>query len=182
MDLVRSNDKVLKNLFLDRLTGAVLRANLTFLRYTPWMPPVRPKRLDDLINEVIAKRRAVPFEKAKKDLLQIFIEANQENPLLFSDDIIKSEIETFMIAGSDTTSFTATAALLLLLNNTEKLKNLISELDTAFPSINGPIDFDTLQGLPYLNAVINEAMRLYPVATCEGCCQVRRYYHANSQS
>ena len=67
------------------------------------------------------------------------------------------------IAGSDTTSFTATTAVLLLVNNPEKLSHLCKEIDAAFPSLSDPITFAKTQELPYLNAVINEAMRIMPV-------------------
>ena len=69
------------------------------------------------------------------------------------------------IAGSDTTSLTATFTLLLLLNNQNKLKELISEIDTAFPSIEDTITFAKTQDLPYLNAAINESMRIMPILT-----------------
>jgi cytochrome P450 len=51
----------------------------------------------------------------------------------------------------------------LLVNNPKKLKYLVAELDRAFPSKNDPITFVKTQDLPYLNAVINEALRLLPI-------------------
>lgn len=68
------------------------------------------------------------------------------------------------IAGSDTTGLTATFTLLLLLNNPEKLLGLISEIDSSFPSLDDAITFAKTQDLPYLNAVINESMRILPIA------------------
>lgn len=67
------------------------------------------------------------------------------------------------IAGSDTTSFTATCTMLLLVHNTSKLAALRKEIDAAFPSKKDPITFAKTQDLPYLNAVINESMRVMPV-------------------
>jgi cytochrome P450 len=69
------------------------------------------------------------------------------------------------IAGSDTTSLTATFTLLLLLNNQEKLWELRAEIDLAFPSQDDTITFAKTQDLPYLNAVINESMRIMPIIT-----------------
>ena len=54
---------------------------------------------------------------------------------------------------------------MLLLNNPEKLKRLVEELDTAFPSLDDHITFAKTQDLPYLNAVINETSRVAPVTT-----------------
>jgi len=69
------------------------------------------------------------------------------------------------IAGSDTTSLTATFTLLLLLNNQEKLKELTAEIDSNFVSLDDTITFAKTQDLPYLNAVINESMRIMPIVT-----------------
>ena len=52
---------------------------------------------------------------------------------------------------------------LLLLNNPETLKALKAEIDAAFPSVDDPITFAKTQDLHYLNAVINESMRVLPI-------------------
>ena len=70
---------------------------------------------------------------------------------------------TTRIAGGDTSSYTLTSTLLLLLNNPEKLKPLVAEIDASFPSQNDTITFSKTQDLPYLNAVINESMRIRPI-------------------
>lgn len=71
----------------------------------------------------------------------------------------------YRIAGRDTTSLTATFTLLLLLNNQDKMKNLLKEIDAAFPSRDDVATFLNTQDLPYLNAVINESMRVLPIVT-----------------
>lgn len=67
------------------------------------------------------------------------------------------------IAGSDITGTSTTFAVLLLLNNPEKLRALRDEIDTAFPSKDDPITFAKTQDLHYLNAVINETLRVMPI-------------------
>ena len=52
---------------------------------------------------------------------------------------------------------------LLLLNNPRTLKALKAEIDAAFPSVDDPITFAKTQDLHYLNAVINESMRVLPI-------------------
>jgi cytochrome P450 len=44
-----------------------------------------------------------------------------------------------------------------------KLALLLSEIDAAFPNPNDPITFAATQNLSYLNACINESMRLMPI-------------------
>lgn len=67
------------------------------------------------------------------------------------------------IAGSDTSAVTLTMTFLLLLNNPETLKKLVREIDTAYPTKENAITFANTQDLPYLNAVINESMRVLPI-------------------
>jgi len=67
------------------------------------------------------------------------------------------------IAGSDTTSFSATCAVILLVNNPEKMKALLEEIDRSFPDKDELTTFAKTQDLPYLNGVISEALRLMPV-------------------
>lgn len=66
------------------------------------------------------------------------------------------------IAGADTSSTTLTFALEFLLDNPETLERLTKEIDAAIPSVNDPITSDNTRNLPYLNAVINETLRLMP--------------------
>ena len=55
--------------------------------------------------------------------------------------------------------------MLLLVNNPEKLRALRDEIDAAFPLKDSPITFANTQDLPYLNAVINESLRVMPIVT-----------------
>lgn len=55
--------------------------------------------------------------------------------------------------------------VLLLVNNPEKLRALNDEIDAAFPSKDDPITFANTQDLPYLNAVINESLRVMPIVS-----------------
>jgi cytochrome P450 len=81
------------------------------------------------------------------------------------------------IAGSDTTSSTLTFTMLLLLNNQEKLDNLVAEIETAFPAKYDSITFANTQDLPYLNAVINESMRVMPIVIAG---QLTTHMYSNS--
>lgn len=71
-------------------------------------------------------------------------------------------IITNSIAGSDTSGAILTFALQFLLDNPETLEILIEEVDAAVPSLNDPITAENTKNLVYLNAVINETLRLRP--------------------
>ncbi|ATZ49028.1 hypothetical protein BCIN_04g02280 [Botrytis cinerea B05.10] len=170
--LVINEDPHVKNLFLDRLRRVYIDVILPFVKYIPFIPsPVQ--EMDRMIDGIIKTRRAemrrgtngVGGEKAKekKDLLQIFLDANESDPTGFTDKHLMEEMRLFMIAGSDTTGTTCTFTLLLLLNNPSKLHLLTQEILSAFPSKHDTITFANTQELPYLNAAINESMRLMPM-------------------
>ncbi|KAI3391477.1 hypothetical protein diail_7308 [Diaporthe ilicicola] len=71
---------------------------------------------------------------------------------------------TFMVlttAGSETTATVLSGALNYLVNNPDKLAILVQETRQRFQT-EEEISLDSLRQLPYLNAVINEALRLCP--------------------
>jgi len=55
----------------------------------------------------------------------------------------------------------------MLLNNQQKLDLLIEEIDKALPTRDDPITIVKTQDLAYLNAVINEAMRILVIPACK---------------
>lgn len=67
----------------------------------------------------------------------------------------------FMIAGTETTATTLSGLTYLLLSNPATMSTLTTEIRSAFAS---PPDMtlERLARLPYLNACIKEAMRIYP--------------------
>ncbi len=74
---------------------------------------------------------------------------------------IVEEARNTVGAGTETTASTLSVLTYHLLSNPACLVKLKSELnDTAVASSNQLLDFRTLERLPYLNAVISEALRL----------------------
>lgn len=67
-------------------------------------------------------------------------------------------------AGSDTTAITLSAALYHLYRNPEKLAKLRHEIDSLAGDgqISDPVTFQQAQGMPYLQAVIKETLRIHP--------------------
>ena len=62
--------------------------------------------------------------------------------------------------GADNTSITIAIAVYFLLTYPKYYAQLLKELSTAFPNPTGPLPFAELTALPFLNAVINETLRL----------------------
>jgi cytochrome P450 len=67
----------------------------------------------------------------------------------------------FMVAGTETTATVLSGLTYLLLKNPETMKKLVTEVRDAFCS-SDDISMEAIKGMPYLNACIKEALRMYP--------------------
>ncbi|KAL2816592.1 cytochrome P450 [Aspergillus cavernicola] len=70
------------------------------------------------------------------------------------------EAALFILAGSDTSAYTLTTATYYLLTNAHALSKLRDELDMAEPLIRDKCNWEETRKLPYLMAVVKEALRL----------------------
>ena len=71
------------------------------------------------------------------------------------------EAQALMFGGADTTGNTLMVGTHRLLKNPEKMQRLKAELLKAWPSLDGrEPSLRELEGLPYLNAIIKESLRL----------------------
>lgn len=84
--------------------------------------------------------------------------------LLASSEIPLKDLELDAVVavqgGSDNTGTTMAIGLFFLLAAPHYYAKLQAELDATFKDKTGPLDWDTLNNLPWLNACINEALRL----------------------
>lgn len=115
----------------------------------------------------IAERQAMEktdLEEGPPDMLTKFLHSHAEDPARFTDwDVVMGSFGN-IVAGADTTWVTICAILYFLLKNPEKLRKLRHEIDemASRGSISNPVRFKETQGMQYLQAVIKEAMRLFP--------------------
>ncbi|EKM48781.1 uncharacterized protein PHACADRAFT_214663 [Phanerochaete carnosa HHB-10118-sp] len=86
--------------------------------------------------------------------------SEKENP---SRSLILSDSALAIIAGSDTTATVLSILVYCLLAHPETYERLQAEVDKFYPSEEDSLDPKHFSKMPYLEAVINETMRLYPV-------------------
>ena len=101
----------------------------------------------------------------RPDFLSRFLTLSEENPEPMTDKQILANLFANINAGSDTIATTTRAIFYYLFKNPATLKKLYEELDTAHESGNLSLPYITLaetQSLPYLEAVIKEALRFHP--------------------
>ena len=89
-----------------------------------------------------------------------YIQRHNDDKGMTRDEIIKTS-GTLIIAGSETTATLLSGATFHLLKNPDVLQRLKDELRSKF-SAPTEITFQSLSHLPYLNACLQEAFRMYP--------------------
>ena len=87
---------------------------------------------------------------------------DEETGEAMTDEQLRVEVTTFLLAGQETTSLALTWTWYLLSQHAGAQRRLEEELDTALDG--RPPEYADLAGLPYTRMVIDEAMRLYPPA------------------
>ena len=101
----------------------------------------------------------------RKDMLSRFLDAKEAYPDLIDDLRVLSYATSNVNAGADTTAITLTAIFYYLLKNPRTLKKLEEEVLAAANTgaISSPcVSWTSAQKLPYLDAVIKEALRIHP--------------------
>lgn len=130
---------------------------------TPTMLRLRAavRRLDKILYEAIARRRASPAPR--EDLLSLLLAARDEDDGRgMTDKQLRDEAMTLFIAGFETTAINLAWALDLLARHPDADRALRAELDDVLAGRRA-----TAADLPKLEAVgrvVNETLRLYPPA------------------
>jgi cytochrome P450 len=138
------------------------------LGFADWLPTSKHREfqaaravLRGAVDHVISQRRRNPSEGA--DLLSMLMAArDEETGEAMTDEQLRVEVTTFLLAGQETTSLALTWTWYLLSQHAAAQRRLGQEIDTV---LNGrPPEYPDLVNLPYTRMVIDEAMRLYPPA------------------
>ncbi|KAF5192644.1 Cytochrome p450 protein [Thalictrum thalictroides] len=126
----------------------------------------RDSFLENLLNEFRRKQihsspTNIAEDKKNTTIIETLLSIQEAEPEQYSDEIIKGTILVMFIAGTDTSALTLEWAMSLLLNHPDVLQKARSEIKH---NVQGRLleDYDLLN-LPYLQCIINETLRLYPV-------------------
>ncbi|OCQ89068.1 cytochrome P450 [Nostoc sp. MBR 210] len=150
------------------LTGSSLRATISFLpimqvdlgSWSPWGIFLRQReQIDQLLYAEIQERRNHP-ETSGSDILSLMMSARDENGELMTDVELRDELMTLLVAGHETTASALTWALYWIHRQPQIREKLLSELDNCGKNA----DLEEITRLPYLTAVCQETLRIYPIA------------------
>ncbi|KAF3890124.1 MULTISPECIES: cytochrome P450 [Nostocales] len=125
--------------------------------WSPWGRYLRLRQqIDELLMTQIQERRQA--QVTHFDILSLLIEAKYENGEGMSDAELRDNLLTLLVAGHETTATAIAWALYWIHQQPEVYKKLLHELR----SLNTP-DAIAMAQLPYLTAVCQETLRIYPV-------------------
>ncbi len=123
------------------------------------------RQLDAVVFELISRGRERLKEDgsgAVKDLLTLLLLARDEDGGMMTDQQLRDEVITLLLAGHETTALTLSWTWYLLAQHPAVEKRLHEELDNVLGG-RLPAAKD-LANLTYADKVIREALRLYPPA------------------
>ncbi|XP_016974313.1 probable cytochrome P450 12d1 proximal, mitochondrial [Drosophila rhopaloa] len=114
-------------------------------------------------NQDALEQRRQAGEQNSNSMLQRLMDIDAKVAVIMSLDIL--------FAGEDATSTLLSAVLLCLSKNPEKQVKLREELLRIMPTKDTLLNEETMKDMPYLRAVIKEAMRYYPngIGTLRAC-------------
>jgi cytochrome P450 / NADPH-cytochrome P450 reductase len=127
-----------------------------------WQFNQRIRMMSDIVDEVIRERRRNPI--VAKDLMGLMLDAvDPDSGQALSDENIRYQVITFLIAGQETTSGFLSFAIYELLANPSLLNKAIQEIDRLLPKGARPT-YEVLADMQVLDRVLKETLRLYPTA------------------
>jgi len=167
--------------FKDKVIDCINNLNLSisnmikspFSRFVGWFPTPNnlffkknQKEFDKIIYLLIENRRKAHAE-GYNDLLQMLLEAkDEETGESMDDEQLRDEVITLFAAGSETSSNALAWAIFLLASHPDKKEKLKTEIREVLRGATPQLA--DIQKLTYTNQVIQETLRLYPPAWIVG--------------
>ncbi len=118
--------------------------------------------LDSLVYRMIDEHRSQAAENGRSDLLSLLLGAMDEDGSQMTPQQLRDETMTLFIAGHETTAQMLAWTWYLLGENRAAETRLHEELDSVLGGRTP--EASDFPRLPYLRAVMNEVLRLYPPA------------------
>ncbi|HEY9598301.1 MAG TPA: cytochrome P450 [Cyanophyceae cyanobacterium] len=149
------------------MTGSPLRSSILFFNFlqqdwgawSPWGRMIQRRRMVyDLLYAEIAERRQ-QFNPDRTDILTLLLSARDEQGETLTNEELGDELMTLLVAGHETTATALAWAFYWIHQLPLVRETLLNELAT----LGDRPDPMKISSLPYLNAVCQETLRIYPV-------------------
>lgn len=151
---------------LDFITSPVMSSAFFFSfiqkdfgAWSPWGWILQQRqKIDQLIYALLRERRT-QADQNRQDILSLMMAARYDDGQGMSDEELHDELMTLLIAGHETTASALTWAFYWIDHLPEVREKLLEELNTI--GVNP--DLSNVAKLPYLTAVCQETLRIYPI-------------------
>jgi cytochrome P450 len=149
------------------MTSSPLRSSMLFFNFlqqdwgawSPWGQMIRRKRVvDELIQAEISDRRQ-QHNPNGTDILTLLLSARDEQGEPMTDEELRDELMTLLVAGHETTATALAWAFYWIHKLPSVHERLLGELETLGDNAEPREIFQQ----PYLTAVCQETLRIYPV-------------------
>ena len=155
---------------LEQGLGHITRRTQVPWSMPEWVPTPANRRfrdacatLDRIVEGIVAERRMTGPQVGREDLLDMLLAARDEDSGEgMTDEQLRDEILTIMLAGHETTAMSLTWTLHLLAQHPEIEAKLLDEIDSVLGGRTATMA--DLPALAYADRVVQESMRLYPPA------------------
>ncbi len=169
-----SLDVVMRTIFgvekgerFDRLRSLCLQV----MTRSEWFPLVQAKlglfrpvlnKIDELIfGEIARSREAAARGVERQDVLHLLVSARDESGQPLSDQSLRDQLVTLLLAGHETTATTLAWVFHRLTQHPEVLAKAREEVARVVGQ--GPVQPDDVAKLEYLEGVVKETLRLFPI-------------------
>ena len=117
--------------------------------------------LDSVIYAELRRRRAQVDLAERKDILSLLLQARDENGEQMTNEELRDELVSLLLAGHETTATSVAWAIERLVRHPDKLRRLQAEIDAGPSGEANGLGQGT--GEEYLTAVVQETLRVRPV-------------------
>ncbi|MGA2287575.1 bifunctional cytochrome P450/NADPH--P450 reductase [Bradyrhizobium sp.] len=127
--------------------------------------------MNKMVDEIVAERRKnAEAAGDNKDMLAAMMTGVDRSTGEQLDDVnIRYQINTFLIAGHETTSGLLSCTLYALLKHPDVLKKAYEEVDRVLgPDLDARPTYQQVTQLSYITQILKEALRLWPPAPAYG--------------
>lgn len=134
----------------------------------------------NLTQEIVSYREKGNIER--NDFLQLLIQLKNkdDNETKFSMDQITAQTILFFAAGFETSSSTMNFCIFELAQHPEIQDKLRTEIDYYLKKDNDELTYEAVMSMPYLDMVVSETLRKYPIAASLSRKSTQQYEIPNS--
>ena len=129
---------------------------------SPWRTFLRRREKVDRALRAILRAKMNAPDHSRTDILSLLLSARDEEGRAMSEDELRDELVTMLVAGHETTATALAWTFAFVLHHREVAARLQEELEGARRG-DGTPDVGKLVANEYLDAVIKESLRLRPI-------------------